>query len=199
MNPWTAPTPGFAFTITCATPCPNLWARRAPSPNRRTQATRNYVKRLGMAERTTSTRSSIFGAAGLMTLSVWPLHAETIDILDDHGGTTSAYAARWAQHRRDGIHVRIAGPCESECTMIVGSLRRERICVRPDARFGFRVADLPSHTARVWKSWPTDIKIWLSRHGGLTRQLTWLEAPDIYRFFRRCADEPRYSSFSVVK
>jgi hypothetical protein len=139
------------------------------------------------------------GAAALMALNVWPSFAETIDIIDDRGGSSSIYVARWAQYRRDGVHVRIAGPCESECTMIVGHLNRGHICVTPAASFGFRLADLPRGTATLWRSYPTDIKVWLSRHGGLTHELVRLGAPDIYHFFRRCEEAQRYSSFSVVK
>ena len=138
-------------------------------------------------------------AAALVALSASPSLAETIDIIDDHGGSSTSYAARWAQYRRDGVHVRIAGPCESECTMVIGHLNREHICVTPEGRFGFRLADLPRATATLWRSYPTDIKVWLSRNGGLTRQLIWMRAPEVYRFFRQCEVAPRYSSFSVVK
>jgi hypothetical protein len=138
-------------------------------------------------------------AAALTALNAWPSCAETIDIIDDRGGSSSNYVARWAQYRRDGVHVRIAGPCESECTMIIGHLSREHICVTPEASFGFRLADLPRGTAALWRSYPTDIKVWLGRHGGLTHELVRLRAPDIYRFFRRCEEAQRYSSFSVVK
>jgi len=83
--------------------------------------------------------------------------------------------------------------------MVIGHLNREHICVTPEGRFGFRLADLPRGTAALWRSYPTDIKVWLSRNGGLTRQLIWMRAPEIYRFFRQCEDARRYSSFSVVK
>jgi len=83
--------------------------------------------------------------------------------------------------------------------MVIGHLNREHICVTPEGSFGFRLADLPHGTAVVWRSYPTDIKVWLSRHGGLTHRLIWMRAPEVYRFFRRCEEEPRYSSFSVVK
>ena len=83
--------------------------------------------------------------------------------------------------------------------MVIGHLNREHICVTPEGRFGFRLADLPRTTAALWRSYPTDIKVWLSRNGGLTHQLIWMRTPEIYRFFRQCEDARRYSSFSVVK
>ncbi|HET7806050.1 MAG TPA: hypothetical protein VFL53_17560 [Pseudolabrys sp.] len=140
-------------------------------------------------------------AATLAALSAWPSQAETIDIVGDRGGSGSGsnYVARWAQYRRDGVHVRIAGPCESECTMIIGYLNRDHICVTPEGRFGFRLADLPRETAALWRSYPMDIKVWLSRNGGLTHQFMWMRSPEVYRFFHRCEETRRYSSFSVVK
>jgi hypothetical protein len=153
---------------------------------------------LPMAGRGHAIRNSIVATA-LAALNAWPSQAETIDIVDDRGGSSGSYAARRAQYRRDGVHVRITGPCESECTMVIGHLNREHVCVTAEGRFGFRLADQPNRTATLWRSYPTDIKIWLSRNGGLTHQLVWMQAPEIYRFFRQCEDVPRYSSFSVVK
>jgi hypothetical protein len=151
-----------------------------------------------MVGRRQTIRNSIVAAA-IAVLNAWPSQAETIDITDDRGGSGINYVARWAQYRRDGVHVRITGPCESECTMVIGLLSRGQICVMSEGSFGFRLADLPSGTGTIWRSYPTDIKAWLSRHGGLRHESVWLRAPEIYRFFRRCEDVQRYSSFSVVK
>ena len=175
-----------------------LGDQRTLSSNGRTQNITKYAKRLTMAGRGHAIRNSIVAMA-LAASNAWPSQAETIDIVDDRGGSSGSYAARWAQYRRDGVHVRITGPCESECTMVIGHLNREHICVTAEGRFGFRLADLPNRTATLWRSYPTDIKIWLSRNGGLTHQLVWMQAPETYRFFRQCEDVPRYSSFSVVK
>jgi hypothetical protein len=176
-----------------------LWVQRVPSTKWGTRSVEKSAKSLTMVRQDHPISSSILIAATLLALNASPAQTETIDIFDDHGGSASNYAARWAQYRRDGIHVRVAGPCESECTMVVGNLRREHICVTPEGRFGFRLTDLPRVTATLWKSYPTDIKIWLSQHGGLTHQFIWLRAPEVYRFFRQCEEVPRYSSFSVVK
>ena len=54
--------------------------------------------------------------------------------------------------------------------MVIGHLNRDHVCVTPKGSLGFRLADLPGGTATVWRSYPTDIKVWLSHHGGLTRR-----------------------------
>lgn len=95
--------------------------------------------------------------AATLTFAALPVRAETIEIFDDRGGHPADYAMRWATHRRNGVHVRIAGPCHSECTMLLGQIPRDRICVTPEASFGFHRADVPATTAVLWKSYPTDI------------------------------------------
>ena len=40
------------------------------------------------------------------------------------------------------------------------------------------------------ESYPTDIKVWLSRHGGLTHEFIRLQAPELYRFLHRCDEAP---------
>jgi hypothetical protein len=123
--------------------------------------------------------------------------AETIEVTYDNGGRLNEYAARWASYRRNGTHVRIAGPCYSECTVLLGQIPRERICVTPGASFGFHLADLPATTAALWKAYPTDIKAWISQHGGLTDEFLLLQSSDLQRFFSTCGEA--HSSFSAVK
>jgi hypothetical protein len=54
--------------------------------------------------------------------------------------------------------------------MILGHVSRDHICVTPEARLGFRLAAAPAGTATLWKSYPTDIKVWVMRNGGLARE-----------------------------
>jgi hypothetical protein len=112
--------------------------------------------------------------------------AETIDVFDNHGGRVADYDARWAMHARQGASVRIVGPCQSACTVLLGHIPRSRICVTPQASFGFHLARLPQATATLWNGYPADIKAWINQRGGLKREFVWMRAPDVYRFFRRC-------------
>jgi len=65
--------------------------------------------------------------------------------------------------------------------MVIGHLNREHICATLEGSFGFRLVGLPRGTAALWRSYPTDIKVWLSRHGGLAHELVWMRAPEVYR------------------
>lgn len=121
-----------------------------------------------------------------LCMATLPARAETIDVSDDHGGRVADYDARWAMHAHDGARVRIVGPCQSACTVLLGHIPRSRICVTPQASFGFHLAHLSQATGTLWHGYPADIKAWINQHGGLQRDFIWMRAPDIYRFFHRC-------------
>ncbi|MGD9845311.1 MAG: hypothetical protein AB7O60_19595 [Variibacter sp.] len=129
------------------------------------------------------TRLVLAFVLGLVAL---PARAETIDVYDDHGGRVAEYNARWASLARRNVSVRIVGPCQSACTVLLGHIPRSRICVTPAARFGFHLAHLPQATSTLWNAYPGDIKSWINAHGGLKADFVWMRAPDVFRYFHRC-------------
>lgn len=112
--------------------------------------------------------------------------AETIDVSDSHGGRVSNYDSRWSALAARGVSVRIVGPCQSACTVLLGHIPRGRICVTPDASFGFHLANRQEATATLWRAYPGDIRKWIDQHGGLTAGFIWMSAPDTYRYFKKC-------------
>ena len=112
--------------------------------------------------------------------------AETIDVYDDHGGSVAEYDAHWADLASRGASVRIVGPCQSACTVLLGHIPRSRICVTPEASFGFHLAHLDSATHTLWNAYQPDIRAWINAHGGLTHEFIWMRAPDIFRYFKKC-------------
>lgn len=121
-----------------------------------------------------------------LTATTLPAAAETIDVSDTHGGSVAEYDARWTGLAARGVNVRIVGPCQSACTVLLRHIPRNRICVTQDASFGFHLAHLPSATATLWSGYQGDIRAWINQHGGLKQDFMWLRAPEIFRFFRRC-------------
>jgi hypothetical protein len=121
-----------------------------------------------------------------LALAALPARAETIDVYDDHGGIVPEYDAHWAELARRGVSVRIVGPCQSACTILLGHIPRDHICVTPDARFGFHLAKVERSTAMLWAAYDDDIRQWINTHGGLTHDFIWMGAPDIYNYFRKC-------------
>ena len=128
----------------------------------------------------------LFIAAVLCTAVAMPAAAETIDVYDNHGGSVAQYNARWAGLAARGVSVRIVGPCQSACTVLLAHIPRSRICVMPNASFGFHLAKLESATATLWNGYQADIRAWINAHGGLTHTFIWMRAPDIYKFFGKC-------------
>ena len=105
---------------------------------------------------------------------------------DNHGGRVAEYDARWAANARRGVSVRIVGPCQSACTVLLRHIPRSRICVTPQASFGFHTARMTQATATLWSGYSADIRAWINQRGGLTPEFIWMRAPDIYRFFKKC-------------
>jgi hypothetical protein len=124
--------------------------------------------------------------AAVLFLSASAVRAEVVDISDDHGGLVASYQSQWAGLAARGVSVRIVGPCVSACTILVGYIPRERICVMPSAYLGFHWATTLFHTQQLWNIYPPDIRQWISQHGGLTNQLILLQAPAIYHYFKKC-------------
>jgi hypothetical protein len=121
-----------------------------------------------------------------LSLAAPVAEAETIDVSDDHGGSVAIYNQRWQEYAARGVSVRIVGPCQSACTVLLGHIPRSRICVTPEARFGFHIAHRPDMTALRWRSYASDIKGWINARGGLTPDFKWMGAPDTYKYFRKC-------------
>jgi hypothetical protein len=129
-------------------------------------------------------------AVGMMAISAVMFAvtatAATIDVNDNHGGRVKAYDARWAAAAARGDSVRIVGPCQSACTVLLGHIPRARICVTPNASFGFHLAKTLEATTTLRNAYASDIKGWIQAHGGLTDTFTWMRAPDTYRYFKKC-------------
>ena len=121
-----------------------------------------------------------------LAFSAQSAFAETIDVFDSHGGRVVEYNARWAALGARGVNVRITGPCQSACTVLLKHIPRSRICVTPEARFGFHQANLPEATATLWSGYGSDIRAWINAHGGLQKEFVWMGAPDVFRYFKKC-------------
>lgn len=124
--------------------------------------------------------------AALLLMPALPVSAQTIDVHDNHGGRVADYSTRWAAHAARGVRVRIVGPCRSACTVLLGHIPRNRICVTPRASFGFHLARLQTATDTLWRAYQPDIQAWINRRGGLSHNFIWMRAPETYRFFKKC-------------
>jgi hypothetical protein len=113
-------------------------------------------------------------------------HAETIEISDDRGGFLFLYQQKWEKIALQHPNVRITGVCLSACTVLLGYVPRRNICVTEGGVLGFHLATMEFATKQLLEAYPDDIKEWLDQHGGLTHQVLWLQAPEIFHFFQKC-------------
>jgi hypothetical protein len=135
----------------------------------------------------------IAALAGALTIS--PASA-TIRIAGDGGGQIGAYLDRHEAMRQSGERVVIDGPCLSACTMVLGAIPRNRICVTSRAVLGFHAAyDLDQSgrqvTSRGGSSllmghYPRHVRSWIARRGGLSPQMKYLGGRELSSMYASC-------------
>ena len=69
-----------------------------------------------------------------------------VRIVEDPGGRIGAYVDRYEGVRNSGEMVIIDGYCASACTIVLGTVPHDRICVTARARLGFHAAWTPAPT-----------------------------------------------------
>jgi hypothetical protein len=132
-------------------------------------------------------------AAILLVLGLVPAEA-TVRIVDDTGGQIGAYLAQYRALRAAGERIEIDGSCASACTMLVGIIPRNRICVTPRASLVFHGAwDMQGEQAVasdgnriLWSTYPQSVRRWIKSHGGLHSQAITLSGPELAAMFPAC-------------
>jgi hypothetical protein len=137
-------------------------------------------------------------AAMLLAASAMPASA-AMRIAEDRGGQIGHYLQAFAMLRSSGERVIIDGNCLSACTLILGMIPRSRMCATPRAVFGFHAAWLPGSDGRpvtsklgtreLWKVYPSRVRSWINRHGGLSRRMIYLQGRDLYRIIPSCTTQ----------
>jgi len=78
-------------------------------------------------------------AAILLLAGVGTSHAVVL-IANDRGGQIGRYVERYEQLRATGQTVMIDGLCASSCTIVLGAIPHEKICVTRNANLAFHAA-----------------------------------------------------------
>jgi hypothetical protein len=121
----------------------------------------------------------------LLLLGLAPALA-VVRIGDDNGGQIGPYLAKYRALRASGERVEIDGACASACTMLLGIIPRNRICVTPRASLVFHSAWDPQGNRILWSAYPEGIRQWIKRHGGLHSQIIMLRGPELAAMFPAC-------------
>ena len=121
-----------------------------------------------------------------------------VRIADDRGGRIGTYIEAFAMLRSSGETVVIDGPCLSACTLILGMLTSDQVCVTRRARLGFHAAWRPDRRGRPVNSsmgtqvlmevYPQSVRNWIRRKGGLSRKMIYLQGRELASFYPRCRD-----------
>jgi hypothetical protein len=136
-------------------------------------------------------------AGTLITIcAAGPAIAE-VRIRADMGGQIKSYLQKYAAVRDGGERLVVDGTCMSACTLALGLVPRDRICVTRKAVLGFHAAWDPSDdgrqlhseggTALMMSIYPAEIRTWIERRGGLNRKTMLLRGRELAALYPTCS------------
>ncbi len=122
-------------------------------------------------------------------------------IAGDRGGQIGPYLQQFAMVRESGEKVVIDGNCLSACTLVLGTVPRDRICVTDRANLGFHAAwnfasnGRPAYSAEgtqlLWEVYPSQIRQWINRKGGLKPKMIFLRGRELTSMYASCSTPTR--------
>jgi hypothetical protein len=90
----------------------------------------------------------------------------------------------------------IDGLCASACTIVLGAVSHDKICVTSRAAFGFHAAydfGINGHTftnreatMMLYSMYPTSVRRWIAERGGLTPQMIFLSGKQLEAMYQPC-------------
>lgn len=137
----------------------------------------------------------------LTLVAAAPAHA-LLHITRDHGGYVEQYKAKYERVRDSGQRVVIDGICNSACTLVLGIVPLNKICVTPRASLGFHEAyydksftfgikiTSAAGTSELMSYYPDTVKDWIRQNGGLTTKMKVIKnGPQLWKIVDPCPDE----------
>ena len=134
-------------------------------------------------------------AAALLLAGVGASHA-AVRIADDRGGQIGSYITKFQRLRSSGQSVIIDGLCASACTIVLGAVPHDKICVTSRAALGFHAAyDFGINgrtftnreaTMMLYSMYPTRVQRWIAARGGLTPQMMFLSGQQLQTMYQPC-------------
>jgi hypothetical protein len=141
--------------------------------------------------------ATLVGAAAL-TVAMTSAASATMRISDDVGGRIGAYVDQYMAARQSGERVMIDGVCLSACTLVLGIVPRDRICVTRRATLGFHAAWMPGPEGRpvpsaigtqaLWEIYPNNVRRWIRARGGLSSKMKFLRGRELMAMYPECQD-----------
>src|SRR6266436_9349318 len=119
-----------------------------------------------------------------------------VRIVEDPGGRIETYVDKYEGVRSSGEMVIIDGFCASACTIVLGTVPHDKICVTSRAKLGFHAAWDPGAKGRkitnaeatqtLYLMYPSDVRRWIDQRGGLTPHMIFLSGHELAGMFRPC-------------
>ncbi|CCD91339.1 conserved exported hypothetical protein [Bradyrhizobium sp. ORS 375] len=130
-----------------------------------------------------------------------------VRIADDRGGRIGTYVDKYQGLRSSGEYVIIDGLCASACTIVLGAVPHDKICVTSHANLGFhaawdfgangRAVTNPEATQMLYSMYPSQIRRWISQRGGLTPRMIFLKGKELQAMYKPCYMDAQASSPSA--
>jgi hypothetical protein len=141
-------------------------------------------------------------AVVLLLAGVGASHAYRIG--EDRGGRIGTYVDKYQDLASSGESVMIDGLCASACTIVLGAVPHDRICVTSHASLGFhaawdfganrRAVTNPEATHMLYSMYPSAIKRWINARGGLTPHMIFLHGKQLMSMYKPCYLDAQASS-----
>ncbi len=119
-----------------------------------------------------------------------------VRITDDRGGQIGRYVHRYEKLRASGQAIIIDGLCASACTIVLGAIPYDRICVTPNAELAFhgawdfgsrgRAIPNPEATKELFSMYPSPVRRWIASRGGLSPRTIFLRGRQLAAMYRPC-------------
>ncbi|CCD89892.1 conserved hypothetical protein; putative secreted protein [Bradyrhizobium sp. ORS 285] len=130
-----------------------------------------------------------------------------VRIADDRGGRIGTYVDKYQGLRSSGEYVIIDGLCASACTIVLGAVPHDKICVTSHANLGFhaawdfgangRAVTNPEATQMLYSMYPSPIRRWITQRGGLTPRMIFLKGRELQAMYKPCYMDAQASSPSA--
>ena len=142
-------------------------------------------------------------AAMLLLAGAGTSHA-VVRIANDPGGQIGRYVERYEQLRASGQTVIIDGHCASSCTIVLGAIPHEKICVTRNANLAFHAAwdfgtrgraiTNPGATRMLYSMYPSQVRHWIANRGGLSPRMIFLRGRQLEMMYRSCYLDARVAA-----
>ncbi|MDE1936377.1 hypothetical protein [Bradyrhizobium sp.] len=146
-------------------------------------------------------RITLVASLLLLCMAMSPARA-VLHITRDHGGYVEEYKAKYQRIRDSHERVIIDGICNSACTLVLGIVPLNKICVTPRASLGFHQAyydkaftfgikvTSTEGTSELMSFYPDTVKDWIRRNGGLTTEMKKIRnGAELWKIIDPCPEE----------